>query len=217
MKAGDLINVVRLEIVDTAKPYLVSDDELLEFIDDAQNEACRRASLLIDASSSFCTIAARAGQHSYDLNSRIIRIRRATFDGERLGQETTAALDAGSRGWDDMAGFPRVYLTDWESNRIRLVPEPDDAGTLKLRVVRLPLKPVTDEGQQLEIHERFHRDLRYWVIKRCYEKQDSDMKDDAKAALYESKFEAAFGPPLSARTEQWNAQHLPAGSMDGSE
>lgn len=68
-----------------------------------------------------------------------------------------------------------------------------------------------------EIHSRFHQDLRHWIMKRAYEKPDSDTEDRGRAAEAEARFTAAFGPPLSARTEEWNARNLPFIGMDGSE
>jgi hypothetical protein len=54
MTVDELRTLFRNRTQDTAKPYLWSDEEVFEYMDDAQNEACRRAHLLVDSRSEVC-------------------------------------------------------------------------------------------------------------------------------------------------------------------
>jgi hypothetical protein len=220
MKLGELLAMVRRdELDDESTPYLWSNDSLIEYAEDAENEACRRASLLRDATTTaICRITLVAGTASYDLDARVIRIRRARLPGKTpLAPVTTAELDERRPGWEDETGEPTAYLTDWETGAIRLYPNPTAVATLQLQVVRLPLAAMNDTEDTPEIHARFHRDLRHWIVKRAFSKKDSETEDLKRAALAEERFAAAFGPPLSARTEEWNARNLPMNGLDASE
>ncbi|THF55915.1 phage adaptor protein [Pseudothauera rhizosphaerae] len=219
MNAGELIDIVRREIGDREQPYFNTDDDLIEFADDAQNEACRRASLLVDSNSDFCRIDVEEGEAEYEIDSRIIRIRRARLVGvvRPMSLMPTAHLDSQCLGWEDMAGEPSIIVTDWKTGAIRLAPTPDAAATLLLRVVRLPLHPIKSLDSTFEVNPRFIRDLRHWIIKRAYDKKDADAEDVALAVRAEGRFIAAFGEALPARTEEWNARNLPFDNLDASE
>lgn len=221
MKLGQLIESVRRdELDDATQPYLWSDAELIEYAEDAENQAAERASLLVDATTeAICRIALEAGAAVYDLDPRVIRVRRVHLAGRArpLVPAVTRALDADHPGWEEHAGPPIAYLTDWQTGALRVVPTPTEAGTLALTVVRLPLVPLNDLEDIPEIHARFHRDLRHWIVKRAFSKRDADLEDTARAAAAEARFAAAFGPALSARTSEYNARNLPYDALDGSE
>lgn len=221
MKLGELLAIVRRdELDDTTSPYLWPTESLIEYADDAQNEACRRASLLRDATTTaICRVTLVAGTSEYALDPRVIRVRRAFLTGGTypLQPVTTAQMDEEHGGWQAETGEPRAYLTDWETGELRVIPTPTAAGTLELQVVRLPLVALNDLEDTPEVHARFHRDLRHWIVKRAFEKRDSETEDLKRAAQAEARFIAAFGDGLSARTEEWNARNLPHGNRDGSE
>lgn len=220
MKLGELLAMVRRdELDDDSTPYLWSDASLIEYAEDAENEACRRASLLRDATTTaICRITLAAGTASYDIDPRVLRVRRARLVGNApLRPMTTAELDECRSGWEDESGEPVAYVADWETGALRLYPTPNAVGTVELQVVRLPLVAMNDMEDTPEIHARFHRDLRHWIVKRAFSKKDSETEDLKRAAEAEARFAAAFGPPLSARTEEWNARNLPMNGLDASE
>lgn len=221
MKLGEICAMVRRdELDDTSAPYLWSNAALIEYAEDAENEACRRASLLRDATTTaICRITLVPGTAEYALDARVIRIRRVRLAGNvtPLVPVTTAQMDEEHAGWEDETGEPSAYLTDWETGRLRVIPEPTAAGTLELQVVRLPLVALNDMEDTPEIHARFHRDLRHWIVKRAFSVRDSEREDTKRAAEAEARFAAAFGPSLSARTEEWNARNLPSTHRDASE
>lgn len=209
MKLAELLNITRIELDDVAEPYLWSDDELLEYANDAQNEACRRGRLLVDATTpAICQITMVANTAAYTLDPRVIRVNRAKVDGEAvpLAFCMTRDLDARFPGWEDWSETPRIIVPDWETNKVRLVGTPDAGGTLNLQVVRLPLVDMMDIDDEPEIRPEYQRNLRHWIKHRAYLKRDSETYDPKKAAECEARFVAEFGPARPAYDELWQQQ-----------
>ena len=73
--------------------------------------------------------------------------------------------------------------------------------------------PALLEGEESipEIREELHPALVDWMLYRVYSSQDTDLYNDAKAAIALRRFEAEFGRKTSGRNEQWQrvAQSMP--------
>lgn len=211
MTLGDLLDLWRKEIDDVAQPYLWSDDEAIEYADDAQNEACRRGRLLVDSeTTAVCNIALVDGTSSYALDSRVIRVNRAKVSGESspLAFCMVRDLDERAPGWEDWSeSTPTILVPDWQSGKIRLVATPDAAGTLTMTVVRLPLVELNDADQSFEIRTEYVRNLRHWLSYRAYMKRDSETYNPQKAADALALFEREFGKPQPAYDELWAQQY----------
>lgn len=206
MTLRDLLSLVRNEIDDVTAPYLWTDPELIEYAVDAENEAARRARLLIDSSTvAVCQIAVVAATAAYDLDSRVIFIRRGKLSSEELplSRAQMRDLDNALPNWEADTGTPSHFVTDFETGKIRLYPIPTANTTLNLTVVRLPLADMNDLDESPEINARYHRSLRYWIMHRAYGKQDSETKDEKKSLENLAKFEQEFGRKSSAVDEEW--------------
>lgn len=206
MKLRELLALVRSDLDDITAPYLWSDPELIEYAVDAENEACRRARLLIDSSTAaICQIAVVANTALYPLDSRVIFVRRAklSLDDRPLGRASVRDLDHAIVGWEGEATTPSHFVSDYETGKLRLYAKPVVDDTLNLTVVRLPVNDMNDMEDSPEINPRYHRSLRYWVMYRAYMKQDADTKDETKAATNLAFFEAEFGKKSSALDEEW--------------
>jgi len=206
MKLRDLLTVVRLEIDDATAPYLWTDPELIEYAVDAENEASRRARLLIDSSTvAICQIAVVANTALYALDSRVLFIRRAklTLDDRPLSRASVRDLDNAVVNWEAEATSPSQFVVDFETGKVRLYPKPVANDTLNLTVVRLPAVDMNDLEDAPEIKAHYHRSLRFWIMHRAYSKQDSETKDDKKALENLAKFEQEFGSKSSALDEEW--------------
>jgi len=218
VKLGALLEVVRTEIDDRQEPLLWSDAELMEYADDAQNEACRRARLLVDSENeTVCRITLEAGTATYALDPRVIRVERAIVAGEVLPLRMCLRRHADRMlpGWEDLDdGLPEILIPDWQSRSIRLVPAPEAAGTLRLTVVRLPLAALNDLEDEPEIPEHFHRNLRHWIIHRAYLKRDSETFDEKAGLKALAWFVEEFGRAQPAYDEAWVQTHY-AGGEDG--
>jgi hypothetical protein len=204
---AQLFAAFRLRVDDNVAPYLWGDPELQEFLDDAHNEAAERALLLRDSTTAaICQVAITAGTHSYTLDPRILKVRRAKLDGERkpLRLATVEGLDRDWPGWDEEedADTPKVLAIDPEGAgwRSRLVRTPAADGVLRLEVCRLPLTSISTDAATPEIPERQHVKLLDWMEHRAYSKKDADTFDAEKAAKGEAAFTAVFGEKVTART-----------------
>lgn len=203
---GELVAIARKEADDAAEPYLWPTSDWYEFANDAENEACRRARLITDASTTaICTAAVAIGAPSVTLDPRVIFVRRAqlALQSRPLTPVDSRDLDQNAPNWEAQTGTPRAWVRNWETGKLRLWPTPQVIDTLRLRVVRLPLVPMEDGESIPEINPRLHRSLVFWMLYRAYSKQDSQTYDEKKAALNLALFEREFGQKSSAIDEAW--------------
>ncbi len=191
------------EVID--KPDLLwSLEEWTGFANDAENEACIRAHLLIDKSSAMTNIAVLSGVGTYSTDERILIIKRAKLLSatEPLVKSSRRVLDAVYPNWEAANGTPRTWLPDG-TNKITLYKKPITATTMNLMVSRLPENPMvladklTDSP---EIDTMYHLSLVDWMLHRAYSKQDTETLDKGKAKEHLARFTKRFGerPPAAA-------------------
>lgn len=209
MTLAEMIRLARSEAADLLQPYQWSNEDLTEFANDAENEACRRARLIVDSSTDEVTrINVRSSVASYRLDDRVIFVRRvkSAVRSQPLDRVSYKKLDECVPGWQEESGDPRGYITDFETGKIQAYPTPNANSIWRLTVVRLPMEPMKFSNAAQcgpEIHKRFHRSLVYWMLYRMYSRQDSETVDKQKAADNLALFEAEFGPRSSAQDENW--------------
>lgn len=206
MTLQELITLFRNEADDATEPYLWEDEEVIEFANDAETEACRRARLLVDSTSAATQVLVDPANNGVvRLDPSVIFVRRAQLAGRRrLMRQTIRDLDDCDPFWRDASpGTPRVFVTDFETGVILLHPPPVDAAMLYMTVVRTPAVEMASMQDQPEIAPRFHRSLRHWMLYRAYSKQDSQANDPKKAADALALFEQEFGKKSSAIDENW--------------
>jgi hypothetical protein len=191
------------EVID--KPDLLwSLAEWTEFANDAENEACLRADLLLDSTDAMTIITVLSGIATYALDERVIRVIRAKISGgaEPLVKTSRRVLDATYPDWENDSGTVRSWLPD-DTNKITLYRKPNAAGTLNLMVARLPISPMllADKlTQSPEIDTQYHLGLVDWMLHRAYSKQDAETLDKGKAKEHLERFIKRFGerPPARA-------------------
>ena len=204
MELRELITIVRNELDDATQPYLWSDQELIEYFADGENEAARRARLLIDSSTAaICTITVIAGTAEYPLDSRVLFIRRALLDGDKIHRASYRDLDANISKWQTQQGVISHFVTDLNTNKLRVYPIPLVAGTLNMTVVRLPLADMNAPDDEPELKLHYQRSLRFWAMYRAYMKQDTETFNKGRAEDALALFEQEFGKKSSAQDEEW--------------
>jgi len=223
MNLDNLITTAATRADDLVAGKLWSRNEWIEYANDAQNEACRRARLLVDSSTAaVCSITLVNGTATYDLHDSIIFVRRARLleiaDGDALTvlkRCHVADLDREvGPGWQEEEGQPRGYVPDMDDHVFRPYPTPDTAlWKVALTVVRMPLVPTANEtypmedgGDTPEIRSRWHIGLVNWMLARAYRKQDSQTYNPKLAEAFEVDFEREFGKKSSAIDETWLAR-----------
>lgn len=206
MTLQELIDAARSETADTATPYLWSDADWIRYANDAQREACRRARLIVDSTTTDITrIALVAGTDSYALDPRVLFIKRVKLStsSNPLRPASYKDLDRSVPGWEAQTGEPQAYVPDMNENEFRPYPTPTAAATISLTVIRLPLVDMDDVDNTPEIPARYHESLMFWMLYRAYSKQDSETLDKKKAVDNLALFEAEFGKKSTAVDEVW--------------
>lgn len=204
MTLAELRARFRTQEVDAVAPYFWSDAELATWINEAQDEACRRALLLVDSKSAAAKASFAAGAIGVDLHPSVIFIRRASLASSNtpLVAKVARSMDEEVPGWEGaMPSVPRVFVPDWQTSYLRFWPPAVAAGTVNMTVIRAPLD-VAGDGDDLEIAPRYQPFLLDWVRFRAYSKQDGETINPTKAKAGEEAFDRQFGK-ASAINEHW--------------
>lgn len=185
---------------------LWTDAELNEYINDAENQSCKIADLLIDSTTaSISDITLVNGTGTYSISPLILKIFRAFVDGAAypLIQTTKRVLDLTIPSWASAFGDERSFYVG-DTNKITIYKKPDGAGTLRLTVSRLPLVVLSVDGDIPEIDEQYHNGMADWALYRAYSKQDSKTLDPEKAEIHKNAFNERFGikPPVMIQRDE---------------
>jgi hypothetical protein len=221
MNFGELDKLCRREIDDekgSDSQRRVQSWQMLAYANEAENEACRRARLLIDSvTADICTIPVVAGTSVYAYDPRIIFIRRARLltAARVLKKAVYWELDEQFPSWDEKTGTVEAVVTGMDTGKIRLFRIPTANDTLKLTAVRLPLTPMTESASTPEINTRFHPALVYWMKHKVYNNQDSELFDKNRADIHLALFAQEFGDKSAAVNEVFDEMNLPFDSSDG--
>lgn len=210
---ADIRRRARSRLDDLLTPYLWSDQDLLDYINDSLRDACIQANLVIEddiaipftqkvdltwnnkyaLASGILDVKAvyLASRPTYTLQRSSIRRREDYFSGRVIpkGVPTAYALDQTQAGTGDADGV-RV-------RSITFLSQPTAADTAYMDVSRLPVLLESD-GDVPEIDEIWHPDLIFGICGYAYLKRDADTFDPKKSAENFANFEEKFGPRLPA-------------------
>lgn len=205
MTLGELISRFRREVKDTVKPYFCADEDIIAWLNEAEEEACRRAFLIVDSTSTASQLDIAAGDVGADLDPLVVFVRRATLQSTHrpLIPAVVRSMDEELPGWENaQASVPTRFVPDWQTGYLRLYPPSRSADTIKLTVVRLPVRQMVEEDDEPEIRRQFHAYLLDWAKHRAYNIPDSDFFDANKSDYHLSVFTQKFGE-TSAISEAW--------------
>jgi hypothetical protein len=206
MTLEELIVLYREQAFDKAEPYFCSDELLTIYLNEAQEEACRRGELLRSSTASFCTVPYLAGETSVELDSRIIRIKSARVIGRTARLVTSDMMDEMFPEWrnDDALSTPTHLIEGEDTGMLGLWPRPVLSGEVKLTVQRLPLERLVNDSDTPEIRPELHPSLVDWALFRAHSREDQEIFNEVKAAKALTRFEAEFGRKASGRNEAWS-------------
>jgi hypothetical protein len=193
MKASEIISQARGLTQDTKAPYLWSELELIQYLNNSINEAAEKARLFLDSvTPAVCQIAILAADPDpdYPLDKRIVQILsvKLSTQSRSLYRKIKAELDLWNPDWRNTApGDPRWFLTDYTEGNLTLHPKSSTDATLSMTVYRLPLVQLTTENidTEPEIHFRHHYRLVDGILAQAYSKDDSEALDPEKATRHE--------------------------------
>lgn len=194
---------------DTVEPFLYADDDIADWLTDAEAQACMRGRLLLDDyTPSVCVVPVVAGTHSYKLHAKLyelVLVRfKATGDtrSDPVRLVSREWMDDNVRDWRDADNWSytsasRRYAVQSETG-LRIVPAPDVAGELLIEGYRLPLKPLANDTDRPEIHEASHEKLVQWALYRAFSVPDSESFDPQRSENAQAEFTRHFGLPVDA-------------------
>ena len=211
MNLAEMVQVAREDFLhDTQEPVFWSNAQIARALNDALNDAVRRARLLVSER----TITVRGGRAVLD--DDLIYIKRAIVDGAdvRLGRVSVRDLDDHCAGWEHEFGEPRFFVADSASRDFRLFPVPQQDVTVRLTVVREPVR-LQNDADVPEIPARFHPALIYGACARLFARPDTETFDAERAAWHERLFIEEFGKRSAAIDETWILENYDAAAMQG--
>jgi len=209
MNRGRLKTLFRIAVSDRELPYYWDDEELDEYLDEAELEASRRAHFLVDSSSTVSRASVSAGEPEVRYDSRMLFVRRARLASSSVLLKIwpTRRLDDEVQGWENaLPSTPMVLVPDWETGAFRLYPPPAADDELLMTVVREPIGGDASDDDELETPARYQRGLLQWMRFRAYSKPDSDRRDPDGAAQALALFEGEFGEKTRAVDEHWSRE-----------
>ena len=203
MTPSELLELFRLELDDTHEPYFWSETEFYAYLNEAQDLFVRLIGGIADRRSPLTKISYKIGDQFKKFDSRILRIKGAfdqdqrvisirnfdNFDGagfdDDYGSHFVSGID------DTKTGELKFLITDVEAREIQLYPIPENDGYIRLFVYRRPEKPIENSSSELEIEEQYHLDLLNWVKYKALMKQDAETFDGNKATVFRQMFTEA--------------------------
>lgn len=199
MTLEELIRRFRALSNDREQPYLWSDEDVTDWLNDAQKQACVRGRLLREeVLPAMCRIALKPDQYTYKLHEaayEIIHLRILPANGgcaRTITLKSREWLDNEFPGWRDDTQSARFAIQDDTS--IRLVGKITEGDVLALECYRLPIKRLLGEMDKPEIHAAHHDHLIDWALHCAYSVPDAEAFDPQRAALAEQAFTEYFGP-----------------------
>lgn len=182
-----------------ASPFW-ADEDLMDWLNDAQAQACVRARLIReDARREVCRIGLSPARHTYALHPsvfEIIHLRLVPLVPEGRTRHVRLVsrelLDAEQPDWrDDERPASRAIQDD---TSLRVVGAIQEGDALMLECYRLPLEPMQSMSDEPEIHPAHHEHLIQWALHKAFSVPDAEGFDPARSALAEQAFTAYFGP-----------------------
>lgn len=199
MTLEDLIRRFRVAASDAVQPYLFADEDVTDWLNDAQEQACVRGRLLREDSDTELTrISLTVGTTTYQLHEQVYEIIALNLIQAAGGDPVPLSIK--SREWLD-TNMPRWRYADWpakhviqDETSIRVVGTFLAGDRIDIECYRLP-QQVANDTDEPEIHRSHHVHLIDWALHRAFSIPDAEVFDASRAEKAEKAFTAYFGPP----------------------
>lgn len=197
MTLEELIRRFRTLAVDNVQPYLFADEDVTDWLNDGQRQACIRGRLLReDDNQAVCEIALTPGQRTYPLHKavyEIINARIVPVSGRSrpVFLASREWMDGNMPDWRDEQGQAEFAIQDDTS--IRVVGVITTGDKLVIECYRTPLKVLANDVDKPEIHEAHHEHLIQWALHKAFSVVDADTFDPQRSDRSEAAFTNYFG------------------------
>ena len=198
MTLEDLIRRFRVAARDTVEPFLFPTEDVTDWLNDAQDQACIRARLIReDELEAVCRIALTPGTHTYALHPlvyEIISLWIKPVSGRKrpVTLRSREWLNHHMPEWRDCTRPAEIAIQD--DTTVRIVGAVEAGNMLELECYRLPLRPMANDTDKPEIHRAHHQHLIDWALHKAFSVVDAETFDPKRAELSESAFTHYFGP-----------------------
>lgn len=217
MNTSELYDAFRQDVVDLAKPYLWSDDEVFRYMNDAYVMFVRLTGGVADFTSDICAVDVTTGEATSTISPAIMRIMSATRRSDNKPVAVINSTDmnklrssdygqAKALVMDNRTGNVNYMVQGLQPNTVRwiMIPEVDDI--VDLHVYRKPLSRITGSEQELtDVNEDHHIHLMDWMKHLAYKKPDSDTYNPNASATGKADFEA-YCAMVKAEWERYKAK-----------
>ena len=197
MTLEDLIHRFRVLSLDNVTPPFWADEDVIDWLNEAQNEACIRARLIReDELEAVCSIALTPGTHTYALNPLVYEIislwiKPASGRKRPVKLRSREWLDHHLLEWRDCPWPAEIAIQD--DTTVRIVGAVEAGDTLELECYRLPRRPMASGTDRPEIHTMHHAHLVQWALHRAFGVPDADSFDANRSDRAEAEFTKYFG------------------------
>ena len=215
MNSTGLYDTFRSDVVDTARPYLWTDDDVWRYAADAHRMFIRLTGGISDFMSEACEVPVVAGEAVVELHPSLLRIMSATLRGTKREVEVINPTDVVKMRttdygqikqliMDDKQGPVRYFVLGLQKGYARLVQVPVENDFIDLQIYRLPLKAIDGPDQEIsDIEEDHHMHLIDWMKHLAYKKQDADTFNPQASLQGKQDFEA-YCSFVKAELERYN-------------
>lgn len=216
MILSELIRQFRVLAFDKEQPYLFSDEDITDWLNDGVKEAAIRGRLIHESSNPLiCNIPVMAGVTTYPLHEAIYEIDSlhwiSTASPERAEPIYLTSQEDMAGIWHDWRtrshGTPEYAIQD--DTGIRLVPAPREAGVLHIEGYRIPIAPMVLDTDRPEINIIHHEYLIQWALHKGFGIPDSEVFDMNRSALAEQEFTDYFGQRPDSDLRRITRQDVP--------
>jgi len=210
MDLQDLIELFRKQVADKDDPYLWDDEEVLQYIIEAQDTFVQRTGGI-----SVMTVVeaddpdneelhdleiSEDGPYS-DFSPYILRIRSARLVTARRDVKIISEADFSQIRTVDYGIISPTFLDDTDTGtvthgiiglvdkKLRWYKVPSEDDTCRLHVYRLPYPRIASQEDDLEIPEQYHIHLLKGAKASAYMKEDAETYDKELASSNEQMFE----------------------------
>lgn len=211
MRREALRRRVRLLAQDTTLPYLWQDEDIDDWLNEAQQEAAIRARLLRATPAShpaLCEFSLTAGETTIALPDQLYEISYQEWQsgGERRPLKLVSRewMDTTLPGWRAMPAAEPDYLVQ-DRQALEVVPPPIADGTVLIEGYRLP-EPMELDDDEPRIPLAHHIHLVQWALHVGYSLPDAETFNPGKSQAAEAEFTRYFGarPDADLRADTRN-------------
>ena len=180
MTYQDIIDATRRRLDDLVEPFLWSDDDLIDALNQALSYLVTNASLL----HSNRTITVTAGSSVIPVDKTVFGILSCKFDTFVLQKVDYSYLV----NLIPATGIPKLYHFDNVSKQLFLYPTPNKDGTLSLRTQDTIFITVNNLNTSIAFEESWQSSLVDGVCAFAYLKADTEVYDRQLADRYLQRF-----------------------------